>query len=134
MTWTGEGERAGAVECRDRNGLVMLVDQGLRFFFAKPDREHPAFTARATFHESRAQSGNSRALFQREQPGNACRSDSTDAMAKNGGGMHPPRFPQLRQSNLHRENGGMCNLCTMQLSGLLGAAEFFKKRKSRDAT
>ena len=115
MTWTGEGERARAVECRDRNGLVMLVDQGLRFFFAKPDREHPAFTARATFHESRAQSGDLRALFQREQTGNACRSDFTDAMAKNSGGMHAPRFPKLRQSNLHRENGGLCNLGTMQL-------------------
>jgi hypothetical protein len=39
MTWTGEGERARAVERRDRNGLVMFVDQGLRFFFAKPDGE-----------------------------------------------------------------------------------------------
>src|SRR5437016_12891904 len=115
MTRTGEGERARAVECRDRKGLVMLVVQGLPFFFAKPDREHPAFTARATFHESRAQSGDSHALFQREQTGNAFRSDFTDAMAKNGGGMHAPRFPQLCQSNLHRENARLCNLRTLQL-------------------
>src|SRR5258708_9289539 len=99
MTWTRECERARAVECRDRNGLVMFGDQGLRFFFAKPDREHPAFTARATFHESRAQSCDSRALFQREQTGNACPGDFTDAMSKNIAGMHVPRVPTLRQCN-----------------------------------
>src|SRR6478672_5970072 len=127
MTWTGEGERARAVECRDRNGLVMFVDQGLRFFFAKPDREHPAFTPRATFHESRAQSGHSRALFQRKQTCYTGCSDFTDAMAKNSRGMHAPRFPKLRQSNLHRENGRLCNLGTMQLRGFFRAAEFFQK-------
>ena len=35
MTWTGQGERTRAVECRDRDRAVMFGDQGLRFFFTK---------------------------------------------------------------------------------------------------
>src|SRR4051812_46560313 len=131
---TSQGEGTGTVECCDRNGPVVLLDERLRFFFPKGDREHPAFTSRATFHESRAQGRDPGALLEREQTGNASRSDFADAVAKNCGGMHAPRFPQLRQSHLHRENRGLRNLSAMQLRSFLGTAEFLQERKSGDSS
>ena len=45
MTRTGQGQRPRAIEGRDRNGGIVLVDQGLRFGFTEPNREHLSLAA-----------------------------------------------------------------------------------------
>ena len=90
MARTGEGEGARAVERRDRNGPIMLFNQGLCFVFAESHREHLHFAPRTILHESRAQCGDAGALFERQQTGNARGGDFTDAMANHSGRVHAP--------------------------------------------
>ena len=114
-----------------RDRAIVPGDQRPRLLFAEPDREHRAFAARAFVHEPRAQSTMIRApFFQLKTPGDARRGDLADAMADDRRRLHAPRFPQLRQRDLHRENRRLRDLRAMHLRGLLGAAELFQKRET----
>ena len=130
---TGQGKRTGAVERGDRNRAIMFVDQRLCFVFAEADREHLSFAPGATLHELGAERGNARALFQGKQTCHTGCGNFTHAMAGDRRRLHAPRFPQFRQSDLHRENGRLRHFGTVQLRILLGTAEFFEQRKIRDA-
>ena len=82
-------------------------------------------------HEPRAQHDDPRAFFQAEHAGDARRGDLADAVADDRRGLDAPRFPQLRQRDLHRENRRLRDLGAVHLRGLLRAAEFLEQREAR---
>ena len=127
----GEGQRTRAVEGGDRDGAVVARDQRARFIFAETHGEHGAFAARAAVHEARPQHDDPRAFFQAEHAGDASRGDLADAVPDDRRGLDAPRFPQLRQRDLHGENRRLRDLGAVHLRGLLGASEFLEQRKAR---
>jgi hypothetical protein len=126
MARTGQGKRTGAVECGNRNRAIMFVDQRLRFFFAEANREHLSFATGATLHELCAKRSDTRALFQGKETGHAGCGNFTHTMAGDRRRLHTPRFPQLGQTNLHREDRRLRNFGAVHLRGFLRTSEFFE--------
>src|SRR4029453_11704907 len=96
VTRAGKRQRPGAIECRDRDRAIMLVDQSLRFFLTETDREHPSLPPGTTFHELGAQRGDSCALVQRKQTGDTGGSDLAYTMAGDSRRLDAPGFPKFR--------------------------------------